>query len=79
MARPKHVPPPAQQHAPVRAGLVGGFLEGERAGGGGIGRSMMCTLPAGIFTIIGKGRSASDQLVRVPVHEGPVVLPQLLA
>src|SRR4051812_38489427 len=70
------IPHGAPQHVTVRVGLVVGLVEGERAGGGRIGQVDDVQAAGGCFTVIGEGRAASDQLLRVPVHVGPV---QLLA
>src|SRR4051812_26626594 len=45
---PSAVVPPAQQHVPVHACLVVGFIEGECPAAAGSGRSRMCTLPVAV-------------------------------
>ena len=60
----QHVAPPAQQHVPVHAGLVVGLVEGERAGGGGIGQVDDVHAAGGRVAVAGEGRAAGDHLRR---------------
>jgi hypothetical protein len=79
MVRPQPVAPPAQQHVPVHPRLVVGLVEGERPGGGRVGQVDDVHAAGGRFAVGGEGRAASDHLLRVPVHVGPVLFQQLVA
>src|SRR5215813_1962422 len=76
---PQQVAPPAQQHVPVDAGLVARLVEGERAGGSGIGQADDVHAAGGRVAVVGEGRAAGDHRRLVPVDVGPVLFQQLLA